>query len=427
MLLKNNLFLSLVQISFYFLPISLVIGSLIININILIFLLLGSIYLISNKIYLNFNLTNSTLLLFFLSVIISTLINLETLGVENLLKSIFLLKFFLIYILLETLILKDKINIKIFFKICLSLIVFTTADLSLQFFTGENILGYQPWEGRITGIFEHEAIAGAFVQKIFIFSLISTFFIFNLETKLKNLLQIFFFTLVFFASFIASNRISFLILISLVLFLIIFYKSFRKNLLVALILLTPLLFFSYKLDPQVNYKYKDFVNKSKKIGNLNPLIVNGDEKKEVVSSRSNHGKIYLTTMKSFNENKIFGNGLKSFRINCKKFLNQKNTLCSTHPHNYHLEVLHDSGIIGFSLISFFVFLLLLDKYKNLRFSSLSHENKIVVSLLVLNLMIEIFPIKSTGSLFTTWNGTLLWMSIALVNYGNKKIKENDKI
>ena len=41
-------------------------------------------------------------------------------------------------------------------------------------------------------------------------------------------------------------------------------------------------------------------------------------------------------------------------------------------------------------------------------------------LLLLNLLIEIFPIKSTGSLFSTWTGTILWVSIALVNYGNYK-------
>ena len=433
MLVKNNLFLSLVQISFYFLPISLIIGSLIVNINILIFVLLGSIYLINQKIIINFNLINTTLLLFFLTVIISTLINIETLGIENFVKSIFLLKFFLIYILLESLILNDKINIQYFFNICLGLIIFISADLALQFFSGKNILGYQPWEGRITGIFEHEAIAGAFIQKIFIFSLISIFMILHSKVKARNLLQTIFFTIIIFGSFVASNRISFVILISLIFFIIIFYKSFRKNLLISLIVLIPVVSFSYKFDPQINHKYQDFINKVKKMGITTSALTNAGSKKEKASSKSNkassgsnHGKIYLTTVISFNESKLLGHGLKSFRINCRKFLDQKDALCSTHPHNYHLEILHDTGIIGFCLISIFAFLLLFSKYKNLRFSSLNHTEKIIISLLALNFMIEIFPIKSTGSLFTTWNGTLLWLSIALVNYGNKKITKNEK-
>ena len=32
--------------------------------------------------------------------------------------------------------------------------------------------------------------------------------------------------------------------------------------------------------------------------------------------------------------------------------------------------------------------------------------------IVMTLLIEIWPIKSTGSLFTTWNGTIVWLIIA---------------
>ena len=65
-------------------------------------------------------------------------------------------------------------------------------------------------------------------------------------------------------------------------------------------------------------------------------------------------------------------------------------------------------------------LLIFSKYKDIRFSKMFYTDKIIVSLLLLNLLIEIFPIKSTGSLFSTWTGTILWVSIALVNYGNYK-------
>ena len=97
---------------------------------------------------------------------------------------------------------------------------------------------------------------------------------------------------------------------------------------------------------------------------------------------------------------------------------QKNTICSTHPHNYHLEVLHDTGLVGFVIITFFVFYLLINKSKLIFSSNISYSEKIFLSLIVINFLIEIFPIKSTGSLFTTWNGTLLWISIALLNYKN---------
>ena len=88
---KKNLFLSLVQFSFYFLPISIVLGSLIVNINVIVFVLLGLIYLNTNRIKIKFNLINCTLLLFFLTIIFSTLINIEILGMENLMRRFMLI------------------------------------------------------------------------------------------------------------------------------------------------------------------------------------------------------------------------------------------------------------------------------------------------------------------------------------------------
>ena len=57
---------------------------------------------------------------------------------------------------------------------------------------------------------------------------------------------------------------------------------------------------------------------------------------------------------------------------------------------------------------------------------MDYNDKIIIYLLILNLLIELFPLKSTGSLFTTWNGSLVWLTVALVNYkiheiNNKKI------
>ena len=49
-----------------------------------------------------------------------------------------------------------------------------------------------------------------------------------------------------------------------------------------------------------------------------------------------------------------GNGYKSFRSKCFTFEEKnKKYLCSTHPHNYHLEILHDTGIIGFLILLYF--------------------------------------------------------------------------
>ena len=143
-------------------------------------------------------------------------------------------------------------------------------------------MGYEPWEGRITGIFEHEAIAGAYLQKIFIFSLSGALIIF-FPNKGKNF---WFFTLILiviiFGSFVASNRISFLILFFLIIFLTIFYKIFRKNLFFSIIIALPVFFYYYQTDIQTNIKYKGFVNKIVQFSNFDKSTLS--EKQSIIEN-----------------------------------------------------------------------------------------------------------------------------------------------
>ena len=58
--------------------------------------------------------------------------------------------------------------------------------------------------------------------------------------------------------------------------------------------------------------------------------------------------------------KLIGLGLKNYRIKCNEDTIDKNTnqntLCSSHPHNFYLEFLSETGILGLILfLSFFQF------------------------------------------------------------------------
>ena len=338
MLFKKRIPFSLVEISLYFLPLSLIAGSLVVNLNILVFLTFGLAYLAINKIKISFNISNILLFLFFVFVIFSSYLNLEVIGLNNFIKSFLLLKFFFLYLIVEILIKEEKINFKFFFYICLVLITLLSLDLLLQFFYGKNILGYEPWEGRITGIFEHEAIAGAYLQKIFIFSLAGVAIIFNQKNSTNFLLSTLLLIIIILGSYVASNRISFLILLVTIFILIAFFSIFRKRLIISLFILLPIFFLIYQSDNQTNIKYKGFVYKIIKLSEIkksNDIEIINQEEILIKNSLPNHGKIFLTAYKSFNDNKIFGNGLKSFRYKCNNFLKEENSLCSTHPHNYH--------------------------------------------------------------------------------------------
>ena len=402
--------------------------------NIFIIIILGIVYIKSKNLKILFNFSNLSLFIFFLIMILSSWLNISLIGIENFFKSIFLLKFFLLYVIIETLLFYKIIRLKYFFYVCLILSIFVSLDLLVQYFNGKNLLGLEPWQGRITGVFGAEAIAGAFLQKTFIFSVIAFFFLFNdnsnkiITNKKLELTQPLIFTLIILATFVANNRISFLILISFVVILIFFFKTLRKNLFFSLLIIVPIIGILINSDPQLNKRYSKLINQAGKILQIEYFKIENNsqsinqqsisEKKYVNKNFPDHRKIFNTSFLSFKDKMFYGNGFKSFRYNCKNYLNINNTLCSTHPHNYHLEILNDVGIVGFSTMFIFVLSLLLKVRKTFFSKNLNKNEKIILALIVLNFLIEIFPIKSTGSIFTTWNGTILWFSVALMNYQN---------
>ena len=137
-------------------------------------------------------------------------------------------------------------------------------------------------------------------------------------------------------------------------------------------------------------------------------------------------KLTLTAIETWKPNKIFGNGIKSFRVNCQKIITeQKRGLCSNHPHNYYLEILVDLGVVGILLvvllaITFIVFLF--KNYKTLRKNNL--QNLFLLAAII-SLFLEVFPFKTSGSVFTTNNATyIILMSSIILSY-QKLLKEKN--
>ena len=93
-----------------------------------------------------------------------------------------------------------------------------------------------------------------------------------------------------------------------------------------------------------------------------------------------------------------------------------------HPHNYYLEILTETGLIGFLIaMSFFLITIYLSFYKKYFSKSKLNNNNLIIPFIFL-FIVEISPIKSTGSFFTTGNATyifiLLATLIAIVRRGN---------
>ena len=130
---------------------------------------------------------------------------------------------------------------------------------------------------------------------------------------------------------------------------------------------------------------------------------------------------YFKEFSSFYEtwklNKFIGGGIKTFRYYCHLRENiDKNSdfICNMHPHNYYLEILTETGLVGlFLCISIFSIILYISFLKKYFIASPLQKNNVIVPFIFLFLT-EIFPLKSTGSFFTTGNTTYLFLILAIL-------------
>ena len=119
---------------------------------------------------------------------------------------------------------------------------------------------------------------------------------------------------------------------------------------------------------------------------------------------------YVTWRKNF----FIGGGINSFYLNCSEVAGN----CASHPHNYYLEILSELGIIGFILlVVIFANLLMIVGFKN--HLSLDFNRNLIFPFALL-FFAEIFPLKTTGSFFTTGNATFIFFIIAIVVSLTKK-------
>ena len=130
----------------------------------------------------------------------------------------------------------------------------------------------------------------------------------------------------------------------------------------------------------------------------------------------------------FLDKPISGHGYNSFSIKCKKFEEITNTNygnfrgCSSHPHNALLEILAEQGLIGFVILSTFIFYIL-RKLFFIKFENIDLRVKFILSGVLF--LTFYFPLKPTGSLFSTWLGSLTFFVYGFYLFFLDKVKSKN--
>jgi O-antigen ligase len=137
----------------------------------------------------------------------------------------------------------------------------------------------------------------------------------------------------------------------------------------------------------------------------------------------------LTSIEIFKKNFLFGSGVRSFRIECQKkeydmiISKSKDIRCSTHPHNFYLEILSETGILSFAL---FLALLAFTIYNSAKLLYLGNKSFILISFFIVFLSI-LWPLRSTGSIFSNFGGLMMWLNFAFLFAINSKLNKFYKI
>ena len=186
-------------------------------------------------------------------------------------------------------------------------------------------------------------------------------------------------------------------------------------------------------DSEKNYEIQE---DSKVEGEKDQQVSLQSKKLSFLNDRTPHARLLLTALDTWKQNKIFGNGIKSFRIDCSKLQGiisvvpdreynlaehfvefKKNRLCSNQPHNYYFEILPETGIVGLVITLIIASLFVAFILKNFKFFKGDNIDSFILLAATISLILEVFPFKSSGSVFTTNDATyiILMGSIILIN------------
>tara|TARA_B100001057_G_scaffold411468_1_gene427118 strand:- start:13057 stop:14274 length:1218 start_codon:yes stop_codon:yes gene_type:complete len=397
----NKNLLPLYLIGLY--PAALIIGTLISEIITVILAILFISECIKNKKFLFFK---DPMIYFLLIIWGYLLINLfNSIDFQlSLNRSIFFIRFIFIILSIAYFLNRYSKNIDIVFKLWMTIILITIIDLYVQFFFGQNLLGFKsPWNARLSGFFDQELKVAHLLIGFFLPS-----FAYFFQKNVKNF-YLFFFLILYFLILILTNeraniiRGTFALLIFFV-FLPILKIKFKLIFSSLLILVFSSTLFLVKPV------------KARFINEIAEMQVNNSIKNYVIFS--NYGPHYLSSIEIFKKNILFGTGIKTFRTACKNVSLEKyydsddkrsKVGCSTHPHQYYFEILSALGLIGFILfISFFFYLI----YRIIN-SFFSSKNFILLSSGTF-FVLQLIPLLPTGSFFTSFGATIFFINIGLI-------------
>ena len=403
------------------LPVSFIAGNMIININIILIILSSLLFFGKNIFDLKIYFLDKLLIIFFLIILFTGFYNETIFYIEDLypqfpdtiLKSLFFLRYLMLYFIIRFLIEKKLIDLKFFFISSSIFSLFVCFDIFFQLKFGKDVFGFEIISPRkLSGPFGDELIAGGYILRFAIFSFfVLPVFYSNISSKLSKFLIPILFCIFLVGIVLSGNRMPVFLFVLLLSLILIFQKQTRKYFLPFVIFFTIMFSVILSVNPHVKLNFKSFYGS---VSNISKNIINKEFSSETTPQ---YLKEFATFYDTWLMNKYIGGGIKNFRYYCHARPNVDKSsgfICNMHPHNYYLEILTETGLLGFIIISIsFLNVLYISFYKKYFQNTSLNKNNMITPFIFL-FLIEIFPLKSTGSFFTTGVSSYLFLILGIL-------------
>lgn len=275
--------------------------------------------------------------------------------------------------------------------ICFSCLVL---DGYFQYFTGFNIIGLPASGVRISSFFGDELIMGSYLSRLF--PLLFALFVIKQKKKYEIYFIGILFILVDVLIYISGERAAFFFLNLSTIFIILLIKQYQKFRLVTFLIAFVLITATTLLNKSVKDRMIDQPTKS--FG-----LAKGSKEKNIFTPQ--HDSLIRTAYNMFLDKPLFGHGPKNFRVICKdKKYATGITPCMTHPHNFYVQLLAETGIIGFMfLFSLFMYVIYCAsrQLKTIILKKQRYLTDYQVCLLAC-LLITVWPLSPNGNFFNNW-------------------------
>jgi len=291
---------------------------------------------------------------------------------------------------------KDKSILTYFYYaliLCFSALVI---DGYFQHFTGQNLLGFTIISNRISSFFGDELIMGSYLSRLF--PLVFALFLVKKKQKFEIYFLGLLFILVDVLIYMSGERTAFFFLNLSTVFIIVLIKEYQKfrlvTFLIAIICITILSLNSSYLSDRM------FKGPAEEMG----LIKNSKAKDLTIFSQT-HDSLIRTAYNMFKDQPILGHGPKMFRVECKDEKYATGIIpCNTHPHNFYVQLLAETGIVGFLFLFsalIYVFYTALRQFKSIIFKQKRPLSDYQVCLLA-GILITVWPFSPNGNFFNNW-------------------------